>query len=163
MKEKIIENKEEIREIIMYLIMGVATTAVNWVSYSVLALIMHTNATIFGLDVDILVANVTSWTIAVIFAYVTNKIFVFRSYSWERKLVVKEATMFISARLATGFLEWFGVPALVKWGLDQSLFGIKGSVSKITVSIVVVLLNYVFSKLIIFKKEDPDKEEENEQ
>ncbi len=141
--------------------MGVATTVVNWGSYSLLALIMNTNAKIFGLDVDILVANIVSWIVAVAFAYVTNKIFVFRSYSWNAKLVFKEATMFVSARLATGFLEWFGVPALVAWGLDQSLFGIKGSVSKITVSIIVVLLNYVFSKLIIFKKEKPDKEEEN--
>lgn len=103
--------------------------------------------------IDIFIANVLAWVLAVIFAYVTNKLFVFESYSWNPKFVLRELALFVSARLATGVLEIFGVPFLADLGLNQTIFGIDGMVSKIIVSVLVVILNYVFSKIFIFKKE----------
>lgn len=141
------------REIIMYLIMGGGTTVVNWGVYAVSVTILP----ISKADTKVLVANIIAWTLAVIFAYVTNKIWVFESYSWKLKFVIKEVFLFVSARLATGLLEIFGVPLLVKLGLNQTIFGIEGMVSKILVSIIVVILNYIFSKLFIFKNNSEDK------
>ena len=142
------------KEIILYVIMGAATTIVNWAVYALMTLIMNTGAKAWGYDVDIFVSTLVAWIAGVAFAFVTNKVWVFESKSWKFTLVMKELSLFVLARLATGFLEWFGTPALVKWGLNQTLFGVKGSISKIVVSIAVVILNYVFSKLIIFKKKE---------
>lgn len=141
------------KEIIMYLIMGGATTVVNWGAYAAAVSLIHLNQTILGIDADLLISNIIAWTLAVIFAYVTNKIFVFESYSWKLKFVVKEFIAFVIARLATGILEIVGVPFLVNLGLNQTIWGIEGMVSKIVVSIIVVILNYIFSKLFIFKND----------
>lgn len=141
------------KEIIMYLIIGGLTTVLNWIVYAV-----STNLITFTSDtINIFLANVIAWVLSVIFAYVTNKLFVFESYSWEIKYVFKEFILFISARLATGLLEIFGVPFLVKLGFDHTIFGIEGMACKLFVSIAVVVLNYVFSKLFIFKKETESK------
>lgn len=143
------------KEIIMYLIMGVATTFVNWAVYAVAITTIHTGVKINTFDFDLLVSNVIAWIISVIFAYVTNKIFVFESHSWQISFVIREFILFVSARLLTGAIEIFGLPFLVGLGLDGKIFGIEGMVSKILISIIVVILNYIFSKLIIFKKESP--------
>lgn len=143
------------KEIIMYLIMGGATTVVNWVVYAgSVSILNEWDAAIGSFKLNVLVANVLAWVLAVIFAYVTNKIFVFESYSWEPTFVIKELFLFVTARLATGLLEIFGVPFLVGLGFDQTIFGIEGMVCKLAVSVIVVILNYVFSKLVIFKKEE---------
>lgn len=135
------------KEIIMYLIMGVATTVVSWISFAILTKIILIDSEV----IRVTIANVLSWIISVLFAYVTNKIWVFNSRSWEFKFVIKELIKFVSARLLTGFLEWFGVPFLVTIGLDYKPLGIDGGLSKIVISVLVIILNYVFSKLIIFK------------
>lgn len=154
------------KEIIMYLIMGGGTTVVNWVTYSLAVSFLKPGAglSVFLSDnlhlnfsvnaINIFVANVISWTLAVTFAYITNKLFVFESYSWNPRFVLKELGLFLSSRFATGLLEIFGVPFLVEHGFDQQIFGLEGSVCKITVCIFVVLLNYIFSKLFIFKKDN---------
>ena len=133
---------EKHKEIIMYLIMGFLTTAINWVIYAV-------SVKYIGLSTT--VSNMAAWVIAVIFAYVTNKILVFESYSWNIKFVVKEFILFISSRIVTGVIEIVGVPFLIENGFCYSIFGIKGMITKVAVSVIVVILNYVFSKLIIFK------------
>ena len=131
------------RELIVYFITGVLTTLVNWAAY---ALCVRT----FGWSVA--VSNAVAWVVAVLFAYVTNKLWVFRSFSWEPRLVLKEAALFVSARILTGVFEIVSVPLLVNLGLDASLLGVKGMWAKILVSVVVMVLNYVFSKLIVFRK-----------
>lgn len=152
------------KEIIMYLIMGGGTTAVNWIVYSLSIMFLHpgkdlstflTNS--FGLHfsvdtINVFIANIISWILAITFAYITNKLFVFESYSWEPKFVLKELGLFLSARIITGLIEIFGVPFFVHLGFTQTIFGLEGSVCKITISFLIVLLNYIFSKLIIFKK-----------
>ena len=67
--------------------------------------------------------------------------------------MLREAALFVSARILTGVLEMGGVPLLVSLGMDQTLFGVRGMVAKVAVSVIVLILNYVFSKLIIFKKD----------
>ncbi len=142
---------DKFHEIIMYLIFGVATTIVSWVTY---ALFTKTIPTIsfWIITVDNTIsANVLSWVCAVLFAYITNKLWVFDSKSWNLKLVTRELGLFVSSRLATGVIEWVGLPFLIKIGVNQTILGIEGMLAKIIVSVIVVILNYVFSKLFIFK------------
>lgn len=168
--EKIKELFIKYKEIIMYIIFGVLTTLVNWAVYWVLARIWSSQMeqdqllfSLFGNPITvsiffIFLANFIAWVAGVVFAFVTNKIWVFESKSWRPAVALKEFWLFVAARLITGVLEWFGVPLLVAIGLNQPLFGADGFVAKLLVSVIVVILNYVFSKLIIFK----DKEKKSE-
>lgn len=135
------------KEIIMYLIMGGLTTIVSWGTYTLFARVLP----ITSVGVLVIIANALSWVFAMSFAYITNKIWVFESKSWEWHFLLKEFGMFASARLLTGIFELLAVPGFIWLGLDQEIFGVPGMLSKIIVSIIVVLLNYVFSKLFIFK------------
>lgn len=142
---------EKYREIIMYLVFGVLTTVVSWATYALFTKIIP-EISLFGITVSVVTtSNVLSWICAVLFAYVTNKIWVFNSCSWQPSAVAKELGLFISSRLATGVIEWVGVPLLVHIGVNQTIFGVEGMLSKVLVSVIVVILNYVFSKLIVFK------------
>ena len=133
------------KEVIMYLIFGVATTLVNWIVYS---LLMKTSV------VNMTVSNTIAWFTAVVFAYITNKLFVFESRSWNLAEVWKEVVNFFGARIATGVIEIGGLPLLYYIGVKQSLFGVEGFLAKILVSVIVVVLNYVFSKIFVFSKKD---------
>ncbi len=150
--DKILELMKKYRELIVYFITGVMTTLVNWVAY---ALCVET----FGWSVA--VSNTIAWIVAVIFAYITNKLWVFRSFNWEIRFVLREAFLFVSARILTGIFEIVAVPLLVSLGLNQPFFGVKGMWAKIVVSAIVMVLNYVFSKLIVFrgdkKKSEPEE------
>lgn len=151
--EKIVDICRKVlnREVFMYLVFGVLTTVVSWASY---ALFIKILGGISNSDVRISVANVLSWIAAVLFAFITNKLWVFDSKSWKPSVVIKELGMFVVARLATGCIEWFGVPLLVKIGVNQELFGTEGMLAKIIASVLVVIINYFFSKLLIFKKKE---------
>ncbi len=134
---------EKYREIIMYLIFGVLTTLVSLLSYSLFVSL---------LSLSITAASALSWVISVTFAFVTNKLFVFLSRSREKKTVLKELVSFFLARGISGVVEIFLPELLFKVGLSFSLFGVKGLVSKIIVNVIVIILNYIFSKLWVFKK-----------
>lgn len=146
---KIKELYKKYRELISYLFFGVMTTIVSWGSYAVFSLllggVLSDPVVISG------VSNAASIIIAILFAYITNKLWVFESKSWSRSVVLPEFVKFISARALTAVVEMVGVPALVGIGLDGSVLGIEGMVSKMIVSVVVVILNYILSKLFIFK------------
>lgn len=147
---------EKHREIIAYLFWGVMTTLVSWASYALFALLFRgvtAQPRLFGLTVSVQVflASLLSWVCAVLFAYVTNKLWVFRSRSWASSVVVPEILKFFSARAATGVLEIAAVPLLTAAGLDQTIFGIDGMLAKGIVTFVVILLNYILSKLIVFR------------
>lgn len=137
------------KEIIMYLIFGVLTTFVSWGSYALFEMLLG----VFISDAIVLssVANVLSWIMAVLFAFVTNKLWVFESKSWKGSILLKELGSFVGSRLLTGVLEWFGVPLLMLIGLDQPILGIEGMLAKILISVIVVILNYILSKLLVFK------------
>lgn len=124
------------RELILYILFGLLTTMINVTSYTVF-LTWHIN---------IQVAVVLSWFLAVLAAYITNKIWVFTTTTSSFHAVFRELILFFSARIMTLFVEmviiWFGVTLLQQ---DPLLW-------KIIDNIVVVLVNYYFSKLVIFKK-----------
>ncbi|HAR91555.1 MAG TPA: GtrA family protein [Eubacterium sp.] len=140
------------REMIMYIIMGVLATVVNLIVYAIsvkaLAAFMTNKPLYIG------VAKLIAWVVAVLFAFFTNKIWVFESKSWAPKVFWRELISFIGARVLTGLLEVFGTPFLVSIGLDQTLFGVEGLWAVIIISFIVIVANYVFSKLLIFTKKE---------
>lgn len=144
------------REILAYLFWGVMTTAVSWVSYSIFIIIINAfsdskNLQILGAPLAVFVSNILSWICAVLFAFVTNKLWVFNSKSFKRSTALPEFIKFISSRIATGVLEMAGVPLLIAVGLDHRILGLEGMLAKVIVSFIVIVLNYILSKLLIFK------------
>ena len=139
------------REVIDYLFWGILTTVVSWCSFGLFSISF--NAVIKNtVSAAKNCANILSWLCATAFAFVTNKLWVFRSKSWNKKIVFTELSKFVSARMATGIFELIAVPLLVKIGLNQTILDVEGMFSKILVSIIVVILNYLLSKICIFKK-----------
>ena len=145
------------RELITYVIFGVLTTVVSLVSFKIFD-------SILGEDLY-LVSNVISWIFAVSFAYVTNKLWVFESKSWKSNVIIKEIIGFISARLFSLGVEELGLWLLVdifnigKISVDLFSFNINGNmIAKLIMQFVVIVLNYVFSKLVIFKKKNNNGE-----
>lgn len=154
--EKCMELLKKYHEMVAYLFWGVMSTIVSWGSYSIFALLLKnltSEILLFGIGMSMTVAvsNLLSWVCAVAFAFVTNKLWVFQSRSWKKSVFLPELGKFLSARIITGVMEIVLVPLLVSLGLSQTIFGIEGIVAKILVSVLVVILNYVFSKLFIFK------------
>lgn len=125
------------REIIMYIFIGVCTTLVNLITYTVMYKL---------LDFSINISNITSIAVAIIFAYFTNKIFVFDSKDNTFKTLFSEGIKFISARLFTMLIEVYGVYLLVVINGEDEFLG------KIKVQVIILVLNYVMSKFIVFKK-----------
>lgn len=136
------------RELITYVIAGGMSTLVNWAAYTAAVKLTPLGDSLTGITIS----NAIAWVVGVIFAYFINKLWVFESKSFKADVVVREFLEFVTARAITGVMEVFGVPLLIKIGLSQTIFGIKGAIAKLLVSVIVVILNYVFSKLIIFKK-----------
>ena len=144
--KKIQELFVKYKEIIMYLIFGVGTTVVNWVIYTVIVML--------GKEVNLTIANIIAWVGAVAFAYITNKLWVFESKSWSLEVVWKELGMFLGARIFSGIFEIGLFPVLVWLGMNQAIFGVEGMLAKVVISVLVIVLNYIFSKLIVFKKKE---------
>ncbi len=169
------------REIWTYLITGVAATAISWGSYPLLLrlfnLLLGQNNTVHlvkDININVFLASLLSWTCAFCFAFVTNKLWVFESKSWEKKTALKEFFGFLAARAFTGIFEVLFVPLFVSLGIDaffQSILqklhihiGVlfeSGMCSKIVASVIVVVLNYVFSKLFVFKKSEQAQDSRN--
>ena len=124
-------------DILVYLVFGVLTTVVNYLVYLPCY-------NLLGLSSS--VSNVIAWAVAVAFAYVTNKPFVFHSHDWSRKTVIPELSKFIGTRLGSGGLETVILLIAVDW------FGMNGNLWKIVTSVLVVIINYVGSKLLVFRK-----------
>ena len=135
---------EKYHEQISYLFWGGMTTLVSYATYFVFSRLF---------DLDPLVSNVLSWICAVAFAYVTNKIFVFRSKSWEPKTVVNEVWKFVSARIFSFFLEMSIMFVFVK------IFKFNDLVVKVCANVVVVIVNYFLSKFLIFAKKKGSAED----
>lgn len=144
--KKIQELLTKYKEIIMYLIFGVGTTAVNWIIYTVLV--------VCGKTENLTLANIIAWVGAVAFAYITNKLWVFESKSWNLRVVWKELGMFLGARIFSGIFEIGLFPVLVWLGMNQPIFGVEGMLAKVVIGVLVIILNYIFSKLLVFKKKE---------
>lgn len=128
---------ERYREVLSYLFFGVLTTLVNLAGYFIL-----TRA--FG--VNYMVSTAVAWAVSVLFAYVTNKIWVFESRDTSPGVVLRELVSFVGCRLFSGLLD------MAIMYLCVSAWGMPDAPVKILSNILVIVLNYVFSKLFIFRK-----------
>ncbi len=132
------------RETVTYLIFGFLTTVINLLAFKIFDSIIG-NDSIFG-KYGYQIANFIAWVLSVMFAYITNKLWVFESKSFKAKVLIKEIISFVGARVASYFIEVGGLWLLVTY------VGIGKMISKILIAVFVIIFNYVFSKLIIFKK-----------
>lgn len=121
-------------EVILYLIFGVLTTIVNILVYYLLTKI----------GLWYILSNILAWAIAVLFAFVTNRKFVFKS---KNNNMLKEFYLFVSARIFSGVIDTL----IMFVGID--ILKISDLIIKVFANVVVVIINYIFSKLIIFRKE----------
>ena len=124
-------------DILVYLVFGVLTTVVNYMVYLPCYNLLGLSSA---------VSNVIAWAAAVAFAYATNKPFVFHSHDWSAKTVIPELTKFIGTRLGSGGLE-----TLILLVFVDLLKG-NGNLWKLLTSVLVVVLNYIGSKLLVFRK-----------
>lgn len=122
------------REIVLYIIFGVLTTLVNILSYLLLA-------KIFG--INNFFSNIMAWGFSIVFAYITNRIFVFES---KNKNILYEFALFVAGRGFSGILDSVLFYVLVVWLMFDDV------ISKIVINIIVIIINYVLSKEIIFKE-----------
>lgn len=135
--KQIVELIKKYKSFIAYAVFGVFTTIVNIVAY---------NVCYYKLELSNTLSNIIAWLLAVTFAYLTNKVWVFDSKSWKWEVLRREVATFISCRLATGVMDlviMFICVDLLEW---HAMF------MKLLSNILVIILNYVFSKLVIFKK-----------
>ena len=150
--KKIKELYTKYREFILYAICGVFTTISNFLAFQICTFIFGERLYLFN--------NAIAWIAGVAVAFVTNKIYVFESKSWKPKVALKEFFEFVAARLFSFFFEQSGMflcITVLKLGSNSFLLFDKFTVSgqliiKILLSIVVVILNYLFSKFVVFKK-----------
>ena len=132
MRELINKNQE----LIKYLIFGVLTTLVNILCFFILD----------KFNIDIYINNTISWIVSVIFAFITNKLYVFESKSLDIKTIFKEGMSFFGARIFSYFVD-MGTIYLLYDGLR-----IDKLISKIVSNVIVIIINYIFSKFIFRNK-----------
>lgn len=151
MTMKIKELAEKYKELILYVIFGVLTTLVNfgvfWAFTKALGEELY------------LVNNAIAWVAGVIFAFVTNKLFVFESKNRQAKVVLKELSEFTAARLFSFGVEeggmWLFISVLGLGEKSLTVLGITVTgqiVVKLILAVIVVILNYFFSKFVVFKR-----------
>lgn len=121
------------RELVLYVVFGAFTFFVNIIVYFFFEDV---------LGVNYLISNIIAWFFSVLFAYITNRIWVFESKSPD---ILKEMSLFFGGRIFSGVVD----TALMYLFIDVLTIG--DTISKIVVQIIVIVLNYIFSKLIVFK------------
>ena len=144
------------REQILYLFFGVLTTVINYGVFWLLEVLWQGR--------HVLLANLITFAAATLFAYVTNKIWVFRSRSWRPAVLAREGAAFVSARLFSFGLEEAGLwAAAYPLGLGRYRLGPVDGVmaAKIELSVVAVVLNYFFSKLLVFTHRHREEADEH--
>ena len=134
MLNKLLNLYKKYKEIINYLIFGVLTTLISIVTYAIFTKVFH---------IDYLISNVLSWIIAVLFAYITNKIYLFQTKS---KKNIKQITSFFFFRVVSLIIEMIILYIFV------DILHIDDLVTKIIAQIIVIVSNYVFSKVFVFNK-----------
>ena len=128
------------KEIINYLIFGILTTIVSLTTYYLLTLtILNPNN-----PIKLQIANIISWILSVSFAYITNRKYVFTP---TNKTIKKEITEFYSSRIASLILDMLLMYILV------TTLKLNDKIIKLLVQIIIIITNYILSKLIVFKKE----------
>ncbi|MDO5152506.1 MAG: GtrA family protein [Eubacteriales bacterium] len=128
---------EKYWDVVTYLFFGVLTTVVNYLVYLPVYNLLGISAA---------VSNAIAWVAAVAFAFLTNKPFVFKSHDWSARTVLPELAKFVSCRVASGAMETVILLVTV------DILNWNGNIWKLITSVLVVVLNYVASKLLVFKK-----------
>ena len=123
-------------DVLAYLIFGVLTTVVNYLVYFPVYNLLGWSAAI---------SNAAAWVVAVAFAYLTNKPFVFKSHDWSLKTLIPDLSKFVGCRVASGAMETLILLVSV------DLLGWNGNVWKLITAVLVVVLNYFASKFLVFK------------
>lgn len=126
-------------ETISYIICGFLTTAVDFLVYALLR----------EAELGVGLSQALSWLAAVLFAYVVNKLIVFRNYNLRPSYLVREAGAFVAARAFSGAVTWILMVVMVKLGGERGM--IYELFCKFTSSVINMVLNYIFSKIWIFK------------
>lgn len=147
MKEKIIALFKKYREIIVYVIVGGLTTVVSWVAKFLFNFIFYAG-TAFPTPSQNLVLSIVNWVAGVAFAYPTNRKFVFES---KDPKILPECIKFVLSRVSTLILDAVVMQILVAVGLDLYI-------ATLISAVLVVIANYVFSKVFVFKKKDAGAE-----
>lgn len=136
--QKIVDLFNKYKEVIMYLIFGVLTTVVSLVTYYALTLtILNPNSAL-----QLQLANIISWIVSVAFAYVTNRKFVFESKSED---IVKELSSFVGGRILTLLMD------MAIMFIFVTVLHFNDKIFKIVSQVVVIVANYIISKLFVFK------------
>ena len=121
------------RQLLFYIFYGGLTTLVNILVYFLFARIFK---------VDYMISNVIAWIISVLFAFITNKLFVFNSYQKSLAVVIKEVIGFFGFRLLSGGIDIGLMYLLIDIIKTNDMF------AKVTVNIIIVILNYLFGKIL---------------
>lgn len=124
-------------DVLTYLVFGVLTTVINYLVY----LPCHNVLQLSGA-----VSNVIAWVVAVAFAFLTNKPFVFKSHDWSAKTVMPELTKFLGCRIGSGLME----TGIILVTVD--ILHWNGNWMKLATNVLVIIVNYIGSKLIVFRK-----------
>ena len=134
------------KKTILYVIFGVLTTIVNLIAYYLFSNIININY---------LISNAIAWIISVVFAYITNKFFVFNSSYINKDVIIEEFIKFMNCRLISGLSE------VVLLFLFVDLLLMNDIVAKLIIVVLVALINFIFSKVFIFKGVDELRSEVN--
>lgn len=126
------------KEVLLYLFFGVLTTVINIIVFSVFTTLV---------PLDELVANIIAWVVAVLFAYVTNRVWVFSSHCDTTGALVKEILSFYGGRVFTLLVEEAILFVFIK------LLSLNTTAVKIVAQVAIIILNYIISKLFVFKKD----------
>lgn len=137
--QKIMDLFNKYKEVIMYLIFGVLTTVVSLVSYYLLTITVLNPESALQLQI----ANILSWILSVAFAYITNRKYVFESKSDN---YFKEITSFVGGRIVTLLMDMLIMFVFV------TLFKFNDKIFKLVSQAVVIVANYIISKIFVFKK-----------
>lgn len=127
------------QDIIPYGVFGLLTTMINIAVYWLLS---------HPAGLPTMASTVIAWFTAVLFAYITNRKWVFQGTAHTKKEITKEISSFFACRLATGVVDWLCMLLFV------DVFRFNDVVIKMGANIIVIILNYVASKLIIFKHKE---------
>ena len=115
------QNKKNVKEVVLYLIFGVATTLVNWIVYLIFNNLIFNH--LFSENTAMTASNAVAWFLAVLFAFITNKLIVFKSKEKTAKVLIPELLSFYASRGLTGLLEIFVSTLLVNWGITFTVLG----------------------------------------
>lgn len=147
-KIKALLKNERVRELVIYVFFGALTTLVNWVVYFLLSRVLGMESHPEGSAMYVLLGNASNavaWIVSVLFAFFTNKRYVFKSNKTKENGAWKEFGLFVSARVLSYLIFDLGLYTLC-------LFFLPHQVDKLLMNVLVVIFNYLASKLVIFKK-----------